>query len=80
MRGHAVVGHLTPWVVLGGGLGVPHITSVPPQVARFQSLNNSLSVGNLTTRSVDQPATLLEVGNHGLVEQVLSTLHAQSTR
>ena len=33
VRSHGVVLHLPPGVVSGGGLGVPHITGVTPELA-----------------------------------------------
>lgn len=69
--------HASPWVVLGGGLGVPYITGVSPQLARFQSVHNSLGLTDLTTGGVDQIAALLEVANHLCVEQVLCALQAK---
>ncbi len=77
MRSHGVVLHASPWVVLGGGLGVPHITGVSPQLARFQSVHDSLGLTDLTTGGVDQVAALLEVANHLGVEQVLCALQAK---
>ena len=69
--------HGSPGVVLGGGLGVPHITGVSPQLARFQSIHHSLGLTDLTTGGVDQVAALLEVGNHLFVKQVLCALQAK---
>ncbi len=45
--------HGSPGVVLGGGLGVPYITGVSPQLARFQSIHHSLGLADLTTGGVD---------------------------
>ena len=68
-----MVGHGPPWVVLGGGLGVPHITRVTPELTRLQSLDNCICVDDLSTGGVDQVAALLEVLEHLGIEEVLGT-------
>ena len=73
MRGHGVVGHGPPWVVLGSRLGVPHITGVTPELTRLQSVNNCVLVDNLSTGGVDQVTALLEVLEHLGVEEVIGT-------
>ena len=43
------------WVVLGGGLGIPDITTIASQVARLDSFSNILLDDNGTTGSVNEP-------------------------
>lgn len=71
VRGHGMVGHGPPWVILGGRLGVPYITSVPSELTRLQSLHHGVCVNDLATGGVNKVAALLEVLEHGLVEEVL---------
>lgn len=37
--GHGLVGHGSPGVVLGGGLGVPHITGIASQLVTVHDLH-----------------------------------------
>ena len=67
-----MVGHCPPWVVLGGRLGVPYITSVTSDLARLEGLDNCVCVDDLSTGGVHQVAALLEVLEHLGVEEVLS--------
>ena len=76
MGGHGVVGHASPGVVLGSGLGVPHITSVPSQVTGLESICNCIGLTDLASGCVDQVGALGHLGNHILVEQVLCTLNS----
>lgn len=70
-----MVGHGSPGVVLGGGLGVPHITSISSQVAGLKSLGNCIRLTDFAPGCVDQVGALGHLGNHFLVEKVLRTLH-----
>ena len=70
-----MVGHGSPWVVLGGWLWVPHITSIPSQVPRLKSLCDCICLTNLASSRVDQVGPLGHLGNHLIVEKVLCTLH-----
>lgn len=47
--------HVAEWVVLGGGLGIPDITTIASQVARLDSFSNILLNDNSTTGSVNEP-------------------------
>lgn len=49
------VGGIAEWVVLGGGLREPDITTVSTEVAVLESLCDILLDNNSTTGSVDQP-------------------------
>ena len=71
--------HGSPGVVLGGGLGVPHITGVSSQLARLAGVHHVLSDADLSAGGVDKEAALLEVGQHVLVEQALCTLADKGT-
>ena len=43
------------WVVLGGGLGEPDITTVAAEVTRLEGLSNVLLDNDSATGSVDEP-------------------------
>jgi hypothetical protein len=61
-------------VVLGRGLGEPHIATVSAEVAALQGIGNILLDNNGTTGGVDEPRTLLHLGDEFLVEQTAGLL------
>ena len=79
MGNHAVsttegVLHRAPWVVLGSGLHIPHITSVAAELSAGKGSSNSVLVADGTTSGVDEPCTLLEVLEQLGVDQSTGTL------
>lgn len=70
-----MVWHGSPWVVLGGWLWVPHISSVASQVAGLKSICDCICLADLASSCVDQVGALGHLSNHLLVEEVLCTLH-----
>lgn len=73
VRGHGMVRHCPPWVVAGGGLGVPYSSCVTSELAGLQGLSNSICVDDLATSGVHQVAALLEVLEHLRVEEVVGS-------
>ena len=71
VTGTVLVSHRSPWVVLGGGLGEPDITTVTSELAAGESLSNILLDTDGSSSGVDEPSTLLHVGEHLLVEETL---------
>lgn len=74
VRNHGVttspwVGGVAQRVVLGCGLGEPDVTTVSAEVAGLESLGNILLDDNGATGGVDEPRTLLHLGNELLVEE-----------
>merc|ERR1712070_908721 len=53
VRGHAMVGHRTPWVILRCWLRKPDISSIACKLSIFQCLNDHIPVANLPSSCVD---------------------------
>ena len=79
VRNHGVT--TAPWVlgvaqrvVLGRGLGEPHVTTVSAEVTALEGLGNVLLDNDSATGRVDEPRALLHLGDELLVEQTAGLL------
>jgi hypothetical protein len=61
-------------VVLRSGLREPYITTVSTQLTTFNSVSDIFADTNGTTSGVDEPSTLLHLGDEFLVEHTLGLL------
>lgn len=64
----------SPWVILGGRLNIPDITSVTTQLTGLQGLCNVFGYTDSSTSGVDEDSTLLHLADKSLVDEALGLL------
>src|SRR5439155_22994150 len=68
VRGHALVRHRAPRVVLGCRLGEPHVAGIAGELPALARLCDRVAVADLAARRVDPVGAALPLGDQLLVE------------
>ena len=71
MRGHAVMRHGAPGMVLGRGLRKPDVAGIARELAALQRAHDGVAVADLAARGVHDIAAALHHADQLVVEHVL---------